>query len=141
MLLEVGELGELPLTDLTPVGLDTQVDAGVLGEVGAVGECLAAGGALVGFGFSHMDLSVELQVSFTGKYLGGNVRGWSHLGPGAHLRAHLALVLSDGGSTSTVLGVRGLEGVAQVGLGEHLGSVDRLRDEDRVGGWGRGGGG
>ena len=38
VLLEVGQLGELSLADLTPVGLDTQVDAGVLGEVGAVGE-------------------------------------------------------------------------------------------------------
>ena len=78
----MGELGELPLTDLTPVGLDTQVDAGVLGEVGAVGECLAAGGALVRFGFPHMDLSVELEVSFTGKYLGGNVRGCHTVDPG-----------------------------------------------------------
>ena len=51
MLLEVGELGELPLTDLTPVGLDTQVDAGVLGEVGAVGECLATAVTLVRLGF------------------------------------------------------------------------------------------
>ena len=38
VLLEVGELGELPLTDLTPVRLDAQVDSHVLGEVGAVGE-------------------------------------------------------------------------------------------------------
>ena len=51
VLLEVGELGELPLTDLTPVGLDTQVDAGVLGEVGAVGECLATAVTLVRLGF------------------------------------------------------------------------------------------
>ena len=40
VLLEVGELGELALTDLAPVGLDAQVDPGVLGEVGAVGERL-----------------------------------------------------------------------------------------------------
>ena len=38
VLLEVGQLGELPLTDLAPVGLDAQVDPHVLGEVGAVGE-------------------------------------------------------------------------------------------------------
>ena len=56
-----------------------------------------------------------------------------------HLRAHLALVLSDGGSTSTMLGVGRLEGVAQVGLGEHLGSVDGLRHQHRVAGR-RGGG-
>ena len=38
VLLEVRELGELPLTDLTPVRLDAEVDSHVLGEVGAVGE-------------------------------------------------------------------------------------------------------
>ena len=62
VLLEVGQLGELPLTDLAPVGLDAQVDPHVLGEVGAVGEGLATVAAFVGFGFSHMDLGVELQV-------------------------------------------------------------------------------
>ena len=72
VLLEVGQLGELSLADLTPVGLDTQVDPGVLREVGAVGEGLATGGALVRFRLSHVDLSVELQVCFAGKYLGGN---------------------------------------------------------------------
>ena len=69
VLLEVGQLGELPLTDLAPVRLDAEVDTGVLGEVGAVGEGLTARGALVRFGFSHVDLSVELQVSFAGEYL------------------------------------------------------------------------
>ena len=72
VLLEVGQLGELALADLTPVRLDTQVDPRVLREVGAVGEGLAAGGALVGFWFPHVDLGVELQVCFAGKYLGGN---------------------------------------------------------------------
>ena len=72
VLLEVGQLGELSLADLTPVRLDTQVDPGVLREVGAVGEGLAAGGTLVGLWFPHVDLSVELQVGFAGKYLGGN---------------------------------------------------------------------
>ena len=75
VLLEVGQLGELPLTDLAPVGLDAQVDPGVLGEVGAVGEGLAAGGALVRFRFPHVDLSVELQVCFAGKYLGRELLG------------------------------------------------------------------
>ena len=60
VLLEMGELGELPLTDLAPVGLDAQVDPGMLGEVGAVGEGLAAGCALVRFRFPHVDLGVEL---------------------------------------------------------------------------------
>ena len=64
VLLEVGELGELPLTDLTPVGLDTQVDSHVLGEVGAVGEGLAALAALVRLGLAHVHLGVQLQVGF-----------------------------------------------------------------------------
>ena len=38
MLLQVGELGELPLADLAAVGLDAQVDPGVLGQVGTVRE-------------------------------------------------------------------------------------------------------
>ncbi len=33
VLLEVGELGELPLADLAAVRLDPQVDAHVLGEI------------------------------------------------------------------------------------------------------------
>ena len=69
VLLEVGELGELPLTDLTPVGLDTQVDSHVLGEVGAVGERFTAVAAFVGLGLSHVDLGVELQVCFGSKSL------------------------------------------------------------------------
>ena len=48
VLLEVGELGELPLADLAAVGLYAQVDPGVLGQVGTVGEGLATAGALVG---------------------------------------------------------------------------------------------
>ena len=62
VLLEVGQLGELPLTDLAPVGLDAQVDPGVLGEVGAVGESLPTAVTFVWLWFSKMDLSVELQV-------------------------------------------------------------------------------
>ena len=75
VLLEVGQLGELPLTDLTPVGLDAQVDPGVLGEVGAVGKSLATGRTLVRFWFPHVDLSVELEVCFAGKYLGRELLG------------------------------------------------------------------
>ena len=33
VLLQVGQLGELSLTDLAPVGLDAQVDPHVLGEI------------------------------------------------------------------------------------------------------------
>ena len=69
VLLEVGELGELALTDLAPVGLDAQVDPGVLGEVGAVGKSLPTAVTFVWLGFSEMDLSVELQVCFGVKSL------------------------------------------------------------------------
>ena len=68
----MGQLGELPLADLTPVGLDAEVDSHVLGEVGAVGERFAAVAAFVGFGLSHVDLSVELQVCFRSKSLKKN---------------------------------------------------------------------
>ena len=60
----MGQLGELPLADLTPVGLDAEVDSHVLGEVGAVGERFTAVAALVRFGLSHVDLGVELEVCF-----------------------------------------------------------------------------
>ena len=65
----MGQLGELPLTDLAPVRLNAEVDTGVLGEVGAVGEGLIAGCTLVWFGFPHVYLCVELQVRFASEYL------------------------------------------------------------------------
>ena len=55
-------MGELPLADLTPVGLDAEVDAGVLGEVEAVGTCRSTAVTFVRLWFPKMDLSVELQV-------------------------------------------------------------------------------
>ena len=58
VLLEVGELGELALTDLTPVGLDAQVDPGVPREVGAVGKSLPTAVTFVWLWCSQMDLSV-----------------------------------------------------------------------------------
>ena len=69
VLLQVGQLGELALANLAPVRLDAQVDARVLGQVGAVGECFATAGALVRFRLPQVDLGVQLQVSFTGKHL------------------------------------------------------------------------
>lgn len=99
------QLGELPLADLTPVGLDAEVDPGVLGEVGAVGERFIARGTLVGLGFSHVDLGVELEVSFASEDLG----------------THLALVLPSGlvvGGTP-----RGWAQVTQVRGGAHLGNI------------------
>ena len=60
VLLEVGQLGELPLTDLAPVRLDAEVDTGVLGEVGAVGKSLPTAVTFIGLWFPQMDLSVEL---------------------------------------------------------------------------------
>ena len=50
------------------------------------------------------------------------------------------MVFPDGGPAPSVVGVGRLEGVAQVGLGEHLGPVDRLRHQHGVGGRGGGGG-
>jgi len=47
----------------SPVGLDSQVDPGVLRQVAGVGEALVALRALVRLGLSHVDLSVQLQVS------------------------------------------------------------------------------
>ena len=69
VLLQVGQLGELALADLAPVRLDAQVDAGVLGEVAAVGEGFATRCAFIRFGLPHVDLSVKLQVRLGGKYL------------------------------------------------------------------------
>ena len=62
VLLQVGELGELALADLAAVRLDPQVDSHVLRKIRAVGEGLATVAAFVWFGFSHMDLGVELKV-------------------------------------------------------------------------------
>ena len=64
VLLQVGQLGELPLTDLAAVWLDAEVNPHVLRQVGAVREGFAALAALVGLGFSHVDLGVQLQVGF-----------------------------------------------------------------------------
>ena len=64
VLLQVGELGELALTDLTTVRLDPQVDSHVLRKIRAVGEGLAALTALVRLGLAHVDLGVQLQVGF-----------------------------------------------------------------------------
>ena len=62
VLLQVGQLGELPLADLAPVRLDPQVDPRVLRQVGAVGEGLSTCSTFVRFGFSQVDLCVKLQV-------------------------------------------------------------------------------
>ena len=64
VLLQVGELGELALADLTTVRLDPQVDSHVLRKIRAVGEGLAALTALVRLGLAHVDLGVQLQVGF-----------------------------------------------------------------------------
>ena len=65
----MGELGKLPLADLTPVRFDPEMDPRVLGQVGTVGERLVAARALVGLRLPHVDLGVELQVSFARKNL------------------------------------------------------------------------
>ena len=80
VLLEVGQLGKLALTDLTSVGLDPQVDARVLGQVGTVREGLVACCTLVRLGLAHVDLGVQLKVSLAGKQLkyGGKVMFFFH---------------------------------------------------------------
>lgn len=69
VLLEVGQLGELPLADLAAVRLDAQVDPRVLAQVGAVRERLATLIALVRLHFSHVQLRVQLQLRLGRKYL------------------------------------------------------------------------
>ena len=58
VLLKMRELGKLSLTDLTPVGFNTKMNAHVLGQVGAVGKRFAALCTLVGLGLSHVHLCV-----------------------------------------------------------------------------------
>lgn len=58
VLLKMRQLCELPLADLAPIWLDTQVDTRMLRQVRGVGERLGAFGALVRFGLTHVDLSV-----------------------------------------------------------------------------------
>lgn len=50
MLLQMGELAEGFLTEVTTIGLGPRVDTDVLGQVGAVGKGLGAVRALVGLG-------------------------------------------------------------------------------------------
>jgi hypothetical protein len=69
VLLQVGELGELPLADLAAVGLDAQVDPHMLRQIWTVGKGLAALAALVGLRLPHVHLGVQLQVSFGSEYL------------------------------------------------------------------------
>ena len=69
VLLKVGELGELALADLATVRLDPEVDPRVLRQVGAVGEGLVARRALVRLRLAHVDLRVQLEISFRRKYL------------------------------------------------------------------------
>ena len=69
VLLKMGQLSEFSLADLAPVGLDSQVDPHMLGEVGAVGKRLAALTALVRLGFPHVHLCVKLEVGFGSEHL------------------------------------------------------------------------
>ena len=54
------------------VWFDAEMDSGVLRKIAGVGEAFVALGALVGLGLSHMDLSMELQISFGSKHLEKN---------------------------------------------------------------------
>ena len=69
VLLEMRQLRKLALANLTAVGLDSQVDACVLGQVRGVGEGFGTLRTLVRLGLSHVDLGMELQVCFAPEYL------------------------------------------------------------------------
>ena len=70
----MGQLGELPLTDLTFVGLEARVYAGVLGEIGRVGKAFGTCGALVGLGVLFVDLlAVDQHVGLGGEYLDNRI--------------------------------------------------------------------
>lgn len=62
VLLEVRQLRELALADLAAVRFDAQVDSGVLRQVGAVGESLAALRTLVRLDLAHVQLGVQLEL-------------------------------------------------------------------------------
>ena len=72
MLLEMRELSELSLTNLTSVGFDAKVNPRVLGEVGAVCKSFTTSCTFIWFGFSQMNLCVELKVCFAVKSLKKN---------------------------------------------------------------------
>ena len=102
VLLQVGQLGELPLTDLAAVRLDAEVDPSVLRQVGAVREGLSTRGALVGLGFPQVDLCMQLQVGFAVESLG----------------AHLALVFPDAPVEGEhVVGEAGVDGLGRGEVG------------------------
>ena len=115
VLLQVGQLGELPLADLAPVRLDAQVDSRVLRQVGAVGERLPTRRALVWLRFPQVDLGVELQVGLAVEGLG----------------AHLALVLPHAAVEGEhVVGEPGVEGLGRDevgGRGERGGGLGACR--------------
>lgn len=69
VLLQMRQLRELALANLTAIGLDSQVDACVLGQVRGVGEGFGTLRTLVRLGLSHVDLSMELQVRFASEDL------------------------------------------------------------------------
>jgi len=115
VLLKMGQLSEFALADLAPVGLDSQVDPHMLGEVGAVGKRLAALTALVRLGFPHVHLCVKLEVGFGSEHL------WTHFAlvfpwPSIHV------MMRESPFTSHAA---------------HLGCIDGLRHHQHTGGGGR----
>jgi hypothetical protein len=69
VLLQMRQLGELALADLTTIWFDAQMDAGVLRQVARVGERLGALGTFVGFRLTHMDLRVQLEIGLRAENL------------------------------------------------------------------------
>lgn len=69
VLLEVAKLSELPLANLTAVGLDPEVDPSVLWQVRTVRKRLAALRAFVGLRFPHVRLCVQLELCLGTEHL------------------------------------------------------------------------
>jgi len=69
VLLQVAELREPPLADVAPVRFDAQMDARVLAQVRAVGECFVALMAFVRFHVFDVQLRVQLQFRLGCEYL------------------------------------------------------------------------
>ena len=79
VLLQVGQLGELPLTDLAAVWLDAEVNPHVLRQVGAVREGFAALVGLVSLVAAGVGLEVVVVlpgVRQVGEVHGGAMKAW-----------------------------------------------------------------
>lgn len=78
VLLQVAQLGEFALTDLTLVGFESRVDACMLREIGRVGKALGACRAFVRLGILLVDLlAVDQHVRLGREHLGARESTYS----------------------------------------------------------------